>query len=234
MSTPLPPVHIAYFTDVLCVWAYVSQIRLDELKSQLSNRVEISYHFINLFGCTETRIGKGWSEKGGYQGFCQHVLEVCRGFPDVESNPEVWGQCRPRSSATTHLFFKAVQLLEQESIIDAGSTRNGRTLFEELTWNVRCAFFRDARDISCLPILYELAESIQLPIAQIEQRINNGAAMAAWCRDMAQKEEHQLTGSPTWLLNEGRQKLFGNVGYRVIEANVIELLKRPQGAASWC
>ena len=230
----MSPIHISYFSDVLCVWAYISQIRLDELKTQLSDRIEISYNFINLFGCTKSRIGKGWSEKGGYHGFSQHVLEVCHNFPGVDINPEVWSHCRPHSSATTHLFLKAVQLLEHESIIDPKITQNKRTLFEELTWNVRCAFFRDARDISNLKILHELAESIHLPIAEIEQRMNNGAAMAALCCDMAQKEEHRLEGSPTWLLNEGRQKLFGNVGYRIIEANVMELLEKPQDEASWC
>ena len=28
------PVRISHFSDTLCVWAYVSQIRLDELKAQ--------------------------------------------------------------------------------------------------------------------------------------------------------------------------------------------------------
>ena len=41
--------------------------------------------------------------------------------------------------------------------------------------------------------------------------------------------------SPTFILNEGRQKLYGNVGYRVIEANLQELLKSPDASqASWC
>jgi hypothetical protein len=32
----------------------------------------------------------------------------------------------------------------------------------------------------------------------------------------------------------GRQKLFGNVGYRLLEANVQELLRAPKDEASWC
>ena len=36
-------------------------------------------------------------------------------------------------------------------------------------------------------------------------------------------------------MNEGRQRLFGNVGYRVLEANVNELLRNDAaGVASWC
>ncbi len=36
-----------------------------------------------------------------------------------------------------------------------------------------------------------------------------------------------------WILNEHRQILYGNVGYRVIEANVQELLRSHAGEASW-
>ena len=35
-------------------------------------------------------------------------------------------------------------------------------------------------------------------------------------------------------LNEGRQLLAGNVGYRVIEANIRELLDTPGDQQSWC
>jgi len=36
-------------------------------------------------------------------------------------------------------------------------------------------------------------------------------------------------------MNDGRQKIYGNVGYKVMEANVAELLSNPKsGDASWC
>jgi hypothetical protein len=40
--------------------------------------------------------------------------------------------------------------------------------------------------------------------------------------------------SPTFVFNDGRQRLNGNVGYRVIEANVRELLRAPEAGRSWC
>ena len=44
-----------------------------------------------------------------------------------------------------------------------------------------------------------------------------------------------MEGTPTCLLNEGRQVLFGNMGYQVLEANIRELSREPAaGAASWC
>jgi hypothetical protein len=32
-ENPMDRVKISYFTDALCVWAYVSQVRIDELKA---------------------------------------------------------------------------------------------------------------------------------------------------------------------------------------------------------
>ena len=106
-------VRISHFSDVLCVWAYVSQIRMDELKAQRGDKVEIGYHFINLFGCTAERIGEGWRDRGGYAGFGDHVLNVCTGFPHVEVDPDVWKACAPASSGMSHLFLKAIQLMEE-------------------------------------------------------------------------------------------------------------------------
>ena len=45
----------------------------------------------------------------------------------------------------------------------------------------------------------------------------------------------RVQGSPTFVLNDGRQKLYGNVGFRIIEANIQELLREPKpDQASWC
>ncbi len=43
-----------------------------------------------------------------------------------------------------------------------------------------------------------------------------------------------IRGSPSWVLDGGRQILYGNVGYRVIRANAVELLRHPKEEASWC
>ena len=62
-----------------------------------------------------------------------------------------------------------------------------------------------------------------------------GKAHALLERDLPEKQSLQLSGSPTLVLNDGWQKLYGNVGYGVIEANIKEVLKSPTaGAASWC
>ena len=179
-------VKIDHFSDTLCVWAYVSQIRLEELKAELGDRIDIGYHFINMFGCTEERIGAGWQDRGGYIGFGEHVREVCRAFPHVEVNADVWQVTAPRSSAMSHLFLKSVQLLEQKEQISSEPVTeyDQRTIFEQAAWQVRTAFFQDGRDISQLSVLTEIADQLPLPIGLIDEQISNGEAMEALCTDL--------------------------------------------------
>jgi predicted DsbA family dithiol-disulfide isomerase len=126
--------------------------------------------------------------------------------------------------------------LEEKNLISTESIPeyNNRSLFEEITWQIRLSFFKEARDISQRSVLMGIVEQFEIPPAAIEEQLSNGKAMATLCRDIELKDTHKLEGSPTYLLNDGRQKLYGNVGYRIIEANVLELLEKPEDQASWC
>jgi len=229
------PVSLIYVTDVLCVWAYIAQIRLDELKQKYGDKVQVEQRFISVFGDTVNRIGNGWQDRGGYEGFSNHVVEVSQDYPHISTNPEVWRSCRPQTSMTSHLFIKSVQLLVDRNEISTGvNPDSGRSIVEDIIWRVRCAFFEEALGIDKLAVLLELAEDMNLPVARLETAINDGSALAALAADMELKESHKLEGSPSFILNEGRQKLFGNVGYRIIEANVVELLEDRGNQASWC
>lgn len=231
-----PRIRILYFADILCVWAYLAQIRLDELIKNYSSDIEISYHFMPVFGCTNQRIGEGWKDKGSFAGFSKHTHEVCKAYPHVELHKDVWSVNTPKTSATSHLVIKAVQYLVDTQVISNEPVPglSHRTLFEEFIWQIRLAFFRDARDISKMEELLDIATNLQLPVADIQAAINDGSALAELFRDVELKDEYGIEGSPTYILNEGRQKLYGNVGYRIIEANLQEILKQPDIEASWC
>ncbi len=222
-------VPITYFSDVLCIWAYAAEARVDEVKRQFGNRVSIDYRFFQVFGDTAQRIGVGWAGKGGYDGFNAHLKEVAAGFEHLEVHPDLWLWVRPASSASAHLFLKAVELC-------AADTEEGApSALEAAAWRVRLAFFRECRDISRQDVLYEIADELSFAIEPIKQEIETGRAIAALCGDLEVKDRLKVDGSPTFVLNEGRQKLYGNVGYRVIEANIQELLRAPNRAmASWC
>ncbi len=229
-------IQVSYFSDTLCVWAYVAQIRLDELESQFGSDIEITQHFIPIFGSTAHRIGVGWEDRGGFPGYSEHVREICSEFPHIDLSPDAWTRTIPTSSAVSHHLIKAVQLAEGDGEIgsEAGAAAGDRCASEELTWRVRRAFFRDGQNISDMDCLWALAEEMALPMGAVEQKLKRGEAMAALCRDVELRDEYRVEGSPTYVLNQGRQKLYGNLGYRIIEANVQEILSRPERQASWC
>ncbi|BCG63026.1 MAG: hypothetical protein methR_P0713 [Methyloprofundus sp.] len=229
-------IRIHYFTDVLCVWAYLAQVRLDELINRHAADIDISYHFMPIFACTEHRIGEGWKDKGGYAAFGKHTHQVCADYPYLNLHKDVWQINIPKTSASCHLFIKAIQCLVDDGSINniANTDLQQRTLFEEFVWQVRLAFFQDARDIGDMQVLMEIAENMQLPTTEIQRALDNGTALAALFRDVELRDEFRVEGSPSYILNEGRQKLYGNVGYRIIEANLLEILKQPKVEASWC
>ncbi len=223
-------VEIDVYGDVLCIWALCAEIRLEELKRQFGGAVALNYRFIPLFGDTETRIGTGWAERGGFEGFAKHVHEVAERFEHIDLHPDIWLKVRPISSAAAHLFLKAIQLWEINDRAGAAPR-----LIEAATSRMRRAFFEECRDIASRRVQIEVAEELKLPLAEIQAPLDDGRAFAALCGDAEAQVRHKIDGSPTLVLDQGRQKLFGNVGYRVIEANVQELLREPNAdQASWC
>jgi predicted DsbA family dithiol-disulfide isomerase len=100
---------------------------------------------------------------------------------------------------------------------------------------IRCAFFRDCRDISRWDTQCEIAARLGADVDAIEGCIRGGAAFARLARDYEDADKVRIEGSPSFVLNEGRQKLYGNVGFHLMEANVQELLRAPRAdEASWC
>ncbi len=228
--------HISYVSDVLCIWAYVAEVRLDEVRKEFGSSVELEYRFIPIFGSTRHRIAEGRKDRGGYAGFGEHVRKVAEDFPHVSVHDGVWSDVVPTTSSAAHEMLCATRLLVNEGIVDA--TRrddlDGRTLFEEATWQIRSAFFEHARDISNRDVLLDVLDQTGVPTDAIEAKLKSGEAMAEVCRDIELRDENKIEGSPTYYLNQGRQKLYGNVGYRVVSANLRELLEQPGHQASWC
>lgn len=233
--TQSPPLTVTYFSDILCVWAYVAQARLAEIHNQFGGNVAIGHRFCSVFASSADKIGHGWAEKGGYEGFNRHLREVAVRFEHIDIHPDVWLKIRPASSDSAHLFIRAVQILERNGPIESRSAEGVETAAARLTWIMRRAFFHECRDISTRSVQCELAEESGLPVARIEAEIDSGAAFAALAEDYQSAQRLKIEGSPTFVLDEGRQKLYGNVGYRVIEANIQELLRSPHpGEMSWC
>lgn len=213
---------LTYYSDVLCVWAHISQARVDEVAGRFSDDVSIDYRFCSVFGDTAHKIGKGWAERGGYEGFGNHLREAVSEFDHVNLHPEIWQRDRPASSTPAHIVMKAVQRVDQ---------RQCRAVLHEL----RCAFFERCLDIGRWSVLETALETVGVSVNDVKEAMDSGMAHADLEADHRDQQALMVQGSPTFILNDGRQKLYGNVGYGIIEANLRELLRSPAaGAASWC
>ena len=146
---------------------------------------------------------------------------------------QAWRREVPASSCGAHRFLKAVELwLEQQQTEAPAQTS---VVFEAVAWQLRRRFFEQAEDIASCGLQDSIAADAGLDARAIRSLADNGAAEAALVADLELKETYQVPGSPTWVLNNGRQRLYGDIGYRVLDANVRELLRNPQaGEASWC
>ena len=221
-------IQITHFSDLLCVWAYVSQARIDELQAEFGEKIDIQLRYFPVFGDTQTKFAAQWAEKGGIAGYSKHVLEVGAQFGHVPIHDDIWVATTPRSSLPAHLHLNAVQLLEQQQKTDPGATA-------KLAWRLRQAFFANNADIANADVIRQIATELGLDSHAIQTCITNGEAFAAMSQDIQQARDLNVRASPTLIFNEDRQRLTGNVGYRIMEANIRELLSSPAGHfQSWC
>ena len=226
-------VALDYYTDVLCIWAYIGHRRVEELVSTFGNQLQINTHYCSVFSNALVKLEKNWAAYGGLRGYANHVQDVIQGFSHVEVGERVWHEVRPFSSAPAHLFLKSLE------VIEGRENASAQTYFEKpsvkAAWELRKAFFVTEQDISEPKVHNKICETLSIDYQQITtpEIVASAAALLAQDMDLARAQE--VKGSPTFIMDGGRQKLFGNVGFRVIEANVKELLnKGTVNDASWC
>src|SRR5665811_2246292 len=81
-------VQVSYFSDVLCIWAYATQARIDAVKEKFGDTFRLDYRFCSVFGDAARKITSTWKDKGEYAGFNAHLRTVARQFPHIEVHPE--------------------------------------------------------------------------------------------------------------------------------------------------
>jgi predicted DsbA family dithiol-disulfide isomerase len=218
-----PTLEIVHYSDVLCVWAYIAQIRVDELQQNFPDEVRIDYRFLQVFGDVAGKMATQWSDRGGLSAYAAHVQEVAASFEHIEINPDAWKAKTPRSSLPAHLLLCGIKTMQADD-----------RLVERVLAAVRHAFFVDLIDISDQNALLEIAEQTGVNMTALQQSLHSGVAHAQFSADLASATQSAVRSSPTMSFNEGRQILAGNVGYRVLEANIRELLRSPGDHQSWC
>jgi predicted DsbA family dithiol-disulfide isomerase len=223
----MTPIQIEHFSDILCVWAYVSKPRMRELHATFGDEIEVRYRFVNVFGHARPKLEAKWADRGGLAAYGDYVRGLLAKYEEPDIHDDVWTKTVPRSSMSAHVFLTAVRVLERAGDIAPGTCDRARV--ETADW-----FFQRGKDISSRAVQLELAESLGVATGLIERAIGCGDAFEELSLDLTTARDRKIEMSPTLVLNEGRQRLNGNVGYRVIEANVRELRERPAEAHSWC
>jgi predicted DsbA family dithiol-disulfide isomerase len=220
-------IQVTHYSDILCIWAYASQARLDQLHGDFGDQVNLDCRLFSVFGNVYGKIEKRWQEKGGAAAYNQHVMEITRQFEHITVNPKIFLESVPRSSLPGHLYLYAVKVAESKQQVATGSYQN-------MCWQLRKAFFTDLIDIADSRELNQLLEASDLPISVIKEKLTSGEAHALLAQDIQEAHDKNVRASPTIIFNEDRQRLTGNVGYRIIEANIRELLNKPTDQQSWC
>ena len=216
------PLVINYYSDVLCVWAWISQQRINELNSKMGDKIQIKYHYIDVFGDALGKIHSQWVDRGTFDGFSEHVVTHANSYTNELTHPDIWKTVRPASSANAHLMLKAIEIAydPQTSIAMAVEFRK--------------AFFLWAINISDLNELYTLVDKNGLDVETLLMTISQGTAIASLMNDSQLAKNKMIKASPSFCIDNGRLTLYGNVGYRVLQANIEEVLNRDKGSASWC
>jgi predicted DsbA family dithiol-disulfide isomerase len=198
-----------------------------ELHEEFGDAVLIDYRFVSIFGFARRKLEARWADKGGIAAYAAHVRGIVAGFGHVELHDDAWTKVAPASSSQAHLALCAVRLLEREGAASAGAAAT-------VARGLRHAFFAEARDIAQQEIVLSVVAASGVDARAAAAHLASGRAHAELAGDAEEARDLDVRMSPTLVLNEGRQRLSGNVGYRVIAANVREVLEKRVGQVSWC
>ncbi len=220
-------VAFTYWSDPLCVWAFVAQPRLDRILEEYRAQLDVSYRVVPVFGSVVQRFRDGKWAAAGPEGRAETTRRVAARFGRDDVSGAVWTRDAPASSWPVGAAIKAAFALEE-----AGSAPPGAGAQYQL--RLREAFFVEDRNVARRREQLAIAEACGLPTAGLEARIDDGTALAALWEDYEAKEALRLQGSPTWVFDAGRAMLYGNVGEAVIHATVDELVRGLGPGSSRC
>jgi len=97
-------IRINHFSDVLCIWAWISQVRVAELRTNFAEDVEFDYRYFGVFGDVATKMATQWRDRGALAGYAEHVHETAADFDHVTLHDDVWRTTAPSSSPNRPMF----------------------------------------------------------------------------------------------------------------------------------
>jgi predicted DsbA family dithiol-disulfide isomerase len=217
----------SYWSDPLCIWAYVAQDKLDRVLDELGDRLRVDYRIVPVFGSVPWRFREGPWAAGGVEDRVRKTRQVAEahGYPAVTG--EYWRRDCPESSWSAGAALKAVFAAEAAESIPPGKGA-------DYQWHMRRVFFEQDRNVARRQVQLELAEERGVPRAELEQRLDDGTALAALWEDYLEKERLHVQGSPTYVFDGGHAMLYGNFPFGILHATVEELVRSTGPRGSKC
>lgn len=220
-------IRFSYWSDPLCVWAFVAQPRLQRILDQFGGLLDIEYRVVPVFGSLEWRFSQGpWADEGA-EGRARKTREicVCHGFEDVTG--AVWLDDMPASSWSPGMAIKAVCVMEERESAAKGACAAYQA-------RLRRAFFVDNINVARRRAQLETAEACGLDVGAVEHLLNDGTGLARLWEDHHLQQRSFVRGSPTYVFDGGREILYGNVAEGIVAATIDELRKGPVAGRSEC
>ena len=82
-------IPFSYWSDPLCIWAFVAQEKLDRVLSDLGEHLDVDYRLVPVFGSLSWRFSEGPWKKAGVEG----RIEETRRIAHEHGHPKVSGEC---------------------------------------------------------------------------------------------------------------------------------------------
>jgi predicted DsbA family dithiol-disulfide isomerase len=220
-------IHFSYWTDPLCVWAFVAQPRLEHVLEEFGDLLQIEHRVVPVFGSLPWRFSEGPWKGEGPAGRAEKTRKICASLGVENVTGAVWLDDPPASSWSPGMAIKAAFAAE-----DAGEAGPGTGAAYQ--WRLREVFFRENRNIARRSVQLEVAEACELPVEFMETALDDGTALARLWEDHHLQESSFVRGSPTYVFDAGREMLYGNVAEGVITATIEELRKGMVAGRSEC
>ncbi|MCP4504288.1 MAG: hypothetical protein GY822_30585 [Deltaproteobacteria bacterium] len=223
-----PPLPFTYWSDPLCIWAYVGQPKLDAVIEKHGQNIAVRHRIVPVFTSIPRRFSEGgtWA-KAGPSGRRKTTADVAQKFGFDNVTGAVWESDAPSSSVPAGAAFHAVALLEEREEASIGAA----ALYLE---KLRERFFVDDKNIARRVEQCALAEEMKTPMAAFEAALDDGSALTRLLEDLEDKTSSFIRGSPTWVFDDGRTLLYGNVASSVVHGTIDELLRGHHTGCSWC
>ncbi len=220
-------IEFEYWSDPLCIWAYVAQPKLDAVLERYGDRLSPRYRVVPVFGSIPQRFRTGSWAEAGPEGRAEATRRVAHEHDQHNVDGACWLEDCPSSSWSAGSALALVHRMA-----DGGTT--SRTQAERYQWRMRERFFVERQNVARRSVQLEIAEETGIPRVELERGLDDGTGVSALWEDHARREQLGLRGSPTFVFDGGRAILYGNFSEAVLNATVEELVKGLVAGGSEC